>query len=152
MDDDRLSLRADGLERMLCFAIYKAEQAFNRAYRSALEPLGLTYPQFLVMRLLWKDGRLSVGQVSERLGLDTGTVTPLLKRLSAIGLVVRERRLDDERRVDVVLTEEGRALESKSGAVMECIAQAVGMDEASALRLLKDINDLASNLNGAAKG
>lgn len=137
---------------MLCFALYKAEQAFNRVYRTALEPLGLTYPQFLVMRLLWKEGRLSVGQVGERLGLDTGTVTPLLKRLSAMGMVVRERRLDDERRVDIALTEEGRALEAKSGAVMECVAHAVGMDEIDALKFLNEINGLAANLNKAAKG
>lgn len=136
---------------MLCFALYKAEQAFNRVYRAALEPLGLTYPQFLVMRLLWKDGRLSVGQVGERLGLDTGTVTPLLKRLSAMGMVVRERRLDDERRVDIALTEKGRALEAKSGAVMECVAHAVGVDEIDALNLLNDINRLSANLNKAVK-
>lgn len=138
------------LDQMLCFAVYKAEQAFNRVYRMALEPLGLTYPQFLTMRLLWSEGSLSVGEISERLGLDSGTVTPLVKRLSLMGLVKKARRADDERRVDIFLTEEGRALEEKSGAVMRCIGEAVGMTGAQASEMLSTINSLAANLNQAA--
>lgn len=138
-----------GLDQMLCFAVYKAEQAFNRVYRQALEPLGLTYPQFLTMRLLWNEGSLSVGEISERLGLDSGTVTPLLKRLTLLGLVKKTRRADDERRVDIFLTDEGRALEAKSGAVMQCIAQAVAMDGTDGLVTLKTINRLTANLTDA---
>lgn len=140
-----------GLDRMLCFAVYKAEQAFNRVYRSALEPLGLTYPQFLTMRLLWNEGSLSVGEISERLGLDSGTVTPLLKRLTLMGLVNKARRADDERRVDVFLTDKGRALEEKSEAVMLCVAEAIAMDAGDGEEVLATINRLTSNLGRAAE-
>ncbi|MDP9835796.1 DNA-binding MarR family transcriptional regulator [Neorhizobium huautlense] len=140
-----------GLDQMLCFAVYKAEQAFNRVYRQALEPLGLTYPQFLTMRLLWSEGSLSVGEISERLGLDSGTVTPLLKRLSLMGLVKKARRADDERRVDIFLTDEGRALEAKSEAVMQCIARAAAVDGEEGDDMLSTINRLIANLNHAAE-
>jgi len=136
-----------GLDQMLCFAVYKAEQAFNRVYRIALEPLGLTYPQFLTMRLLWNERNLSVGEISERLGLDSGTVTPLIKRLTLMGLVTKTRRADDERRVDIFLTDEGRALEQKSYAAMQCINQAVGMDRKSAGETLATINALTASLS-----
>ncbi|MGE7371222.1 MarR family winged helix-turn-helix transcriptional regulator [Neorhizobium sp. NPDC001467] len=136
---------------MLCFAVYKAEQAFNRVYRQALEPLGLTYPQFLTMRLLWKDGSLSVGEISDGLGLDSGTVTPLLKRLTLMGLVKKERRSEDERRVDILLTEAGRALETKSEAVMQCIAQAVALEGGEGREMLGTINRLTANLARAGK-
>lgn len=140
-----------GLDEMLCFAVYKAEQAFNRVYRQALEPLGLTYPQFLTMRLLWAEGSLSVGEISERLGLDSGTVTPLLKRLTLMGLVKKARRSDDERRVDIYLTDEGRALEAKSEAVMQCITQAAAVDGEEGADMLSTINRLTANLVHAAK-
>lgn len=138
-----------GLDQMLCFAIYKAEQAFNRVYRVALEPLGLTYPQFLAMRLLWREGSLSVGEISERLGLDSGTVTPLIKRLGLMGLVTKMRRTDDERRVDISLTEAGRALEAKSFDALKCVAQALAMDNEEARRTLSTINHLTENLTQA---
>ncbi|MEB2845357.1 MarR family winged helix-turn-helix transcriptional regulator [Endobacterium cereale] len=148
----RLKSTADiGLDQMLCFAVYKAEQAFNRVYRQALEPLGLTYPQFLTMRLLWSAGNLSVGEISERLGLDSGTVTPLLKRLTLMGLVKKARRTDDERRVDIFLTDEGRALEAKSEAVMQCIAQAIAVDGQEGDEMLMTINRLTANLTDAAE-
>ncbi|MGI2030754.1 MarR family winged helix-turn-helix transcriptional regulator [Rhizobium panacihumi] len=140
-----------GLDQMLCFAVYKAEQAFNRVYRHALEPLGLTYPQFLTMRLLWNAGSLSVGEISERLGLDSGTVTPLLKRLTLMGLVKKARRADDERRVDIFLTDQGRALETKSEAVMQCIAQAIAVDGREGEDMLMTINRLTANLSEAAE-
>ncbi|MGF9562974.1 MarR family transcriptional regulator [Neorhizobium sp. JUb45] len=140
-----------GLDQMLCFAVYKAEQAFNRVYRQALEPLGLTYPQFLTMRLLWNEGSLSVGEISERLGLDSGTVTPLLKRLTSMGLVKKVRRVDDERRVDIFLTDEGLALQQKSEAVMRCIAQAVAVDRSEGADMLMTINRLTANLTHAAE-
>ncbi|MFD1745362.1 MarR family winged helix-turn-helix transcriptional regulator [Rhizobium helianthi] len=136
----------EGLDEMLCFAVYKAEQAFNRVYRVALEPLGLTYPQFLTMRLLWREGSLSVGEISDRLGLDSGTITPLIKRLNAMGLVKKTRRADDERRVDISLTEQGRALEAKSAPAMQCVAKALGMDRDAAQHTLSTINQLTSNL------
>lgn len=141
-----------GLDDMLCFSIYKAEQAFGRVYRAALEPLGLTYPQFLTMRVLWAAGDLSVGEIASRLGLDTGTVTPLLKRLAAMGLVEKMRRTDDERRVDIRLTDKGRALQDQSEGVMTCIVAATGMDAAEARRTLDIVNRLTASLTASGQG
>jgi DNA-binding MarR family transcriptional regulator len=135
------------LDQMLCFAVYRAEQAFNRVYRTALAPMGLTYPQFLTMKLLWSEGSLSVGEISQRLGVDSGTTTPLIKRLSLMGLVTKMRRDDDERRVDISLTEKGRALQEKSDAVTQCIVDAVGMDAAQANETLATINALSTKLS-----
>lgn len=139
-----------GLDQMLCFAVYKAEQAFNRVYRAALEPLGLTYPQFLTMRLLWQEESLAVGEISERLGLDSGTITPLLKRLINMGLVRKQRRENDERRVDIYLTETGRALEAQAANVLNCVAEAIRMDEEQARATLHTINGLTTNLQAAS--
>jgi DNA-binding MarR family transcriptional regulator len=135
------------LDQMLCFAVYRAEQAFNRVYRAALAPMGLTYPQFLTMKLLWSEGSLSVGEISQRLGVDSGTTTPLIKRLSLMGLVTKMRRNDDERRVDISLTEKGRVLQEKSDAVTQCIVDAVGMDAAQANETLSTINALSAKLS-----
>ena len=143
---------SDNLDHMLCFAVYRAEQAFNRVYRIALAPLGLTYPQFLTMKLLWSEGSLSVGEISDRLGVDSGTTTPLIKRLSLMGLVTKMRREKDVRRVDIYLTDAGRALQEKSQAVMQCIQDAVGMDLPAVNDALATVNNLSTNLARAASG
>jgi DNA-binding MarR family transcriptional regulator len=104
------------LDEQLCFALYSASRLVTRAYRPLLEPLGITYPQYLVLLVLWEeapDGEqaVSVGRLGERLLLDSGTLTPLLKRMEAGGLVARSRSSADERVLEVRLTEAGRALE-----------------------------------------
>src|SRR5258705_35679 len=96
------------LDRHLCFALYSASRAMTAAYRPILTELNLTYPQYLVLLVLWEEGRITVGGLGERLQLDSGTLSPLLKRLEANGFVRRERSSDDERLVDVTLTPEGR--------------------------------------------
>src|SRR5690349_9051070 len=96
------------LDRQLCFALYSASLAMTRLYKPLLEPLGLTYPQYLVMLALWEDAGHSVGSLGDRLALDSGTLTPLLKRLESMGLVDRVRDPADERRVLVHLTAAGR--------------------------------------------
>ena len=101
------------LDRQLCFALYSASRAMTAAYRPILTELNLTYPQYLVLLVLWEEGRVTVGRLGERLQLDSGTLSPLLKRLEANGFVRRERSLDDERLVDVTLTPAGRRLERK---------------------------------------
>jgi DNA-binding MarR family transcriptional regulator len=146
MDNPQPTYDELSLDRMLCFSVYKAGQAFNRVYRTALEPVGLTYPQFLIMRLLWTEGSLSVGDICERLGLDTGTVTPILKRLTVMGLVKKERRAADERRVDIFLTEQGRRLEAASEAVTRHVTEAIGMDRTRTEETLATINLLTANL------
>lgn len=117
-------------EGMLCFDIYALHQAFGRLYKPLLEPLGLTYPQYLVMVVLWGDSPQSVGQIGHRLGLESSTLTPLVKRLEGAGLVTRTRDAEDERRVLVHLTEQGKVLADKARGVPACVLAATEMSEA----------------------
>ena len=129
--------RADWLklDHQLCFALYSASLAMTKFYKPLLEPLGLTYPQYLVMLVLWEGDGITVSQLGERIALDSGTLTPLLKRLEASHLVRRLRDTADERRVLLQLTLAGRALKSKAMAVPESVACASGcaLDELAAL-------------------
>lgn len=110
------------LDQQLCFALYAASRSFTSLYRPLLEPLGLTYPQYLVMLVLWEQDGLTVRELGQRLQLDSGTLTPLLKRLHAAGLVSRQRRKEDEREVDVRLTEAGLALRQPASDIPACLA------------------------------
>jgi DNA-binding MarR family transcriptional regulator len=102
------------IDQMLCFAVYSAGHAFTRFYKPRLDALDLTYPQYLVLLVLWEKDDITVKGLGDRLFLDSGTITPLVKRLEARGLVVRRRDEDDERQVRITLTEAGRALEDKA--------------------------------------
>ena len=113
------------LDHQLCFALYAASLAMTKAYKPLLAPLGLTYPQYLVMLVLWEGDGLTVSQLGARLALDSGTLTPLLKRLEAQALVQRQRDATDERRVRLQLTASGRALRAQALAVPQAIACAV---------------------------
>lgn len=122
------------LDRQVCFALYAASRAVTAAYRPLLEPLGLTYPQYLVMLVLWERGTLAVGDVGAALHLDSGTLSPLIKRMEAAGLVERRRSADDERRVLVALTTEGRGLRERAIEIPGRIVEAARVDpEALAL-------------------
>ncbi|RYE33899.1 MAG: MarR family transcriptional regulator [Hyphomicrobiales bacterium] len=123
------------LEQQLCFAIYQVGHAFNRAYRAILGELGLTYPQYLVMLVLWERDGLTVKALGERLLLDSGTLTPLLKRLEASGLIRRERDARDERQVRIHLAEKGEGLRGQGRCVQEAIGQALGGTAGEAGRL-----------------
>ena len=119
----------DGTPRLgqqLCFAVYQASHAFNRAYRPILAVLGLTYPQYLVMLALWEDDGPTVKALGEKLMLDSGTLTPLLKRLESAGLIRRERDAQDERQVRIRLTEKGEAMRAQGQGVQEAIGCALG--------------------------
>ncbi|HYJ97327.1 MAG TPA: MarR family transcriptional regulator [Burkholderiaceae bacterium] len=132
------------LDHQLCFALYSASLAMTKFYKPLLDPLGLTYPQYLVMLVLWEGDRITVSQLGERVALDSGTLTPLLKRLEASDLVRRLRDTADERRVLLQLTPVGRALKSKAMAVPESMACASGcaLDELAALTArLKALRD-----------
>jgi DNA-binding MarR family transcriptional regulator len=118
---DRPSIDLD-LSNFLCFAVYSANSAIGRVYKPILDRLGLTYPQYLAMVTLWKKDGQTVGEIGEQLLLETGTLTPLLKRLEAAGLVKRTRDTQDERVVRISLTEEGRSLKAKAKAVPNEIA------------------------------
>lgn len=129
------------LDSQLCFSLYSAQLAMTKVYRKLLADLGLTYPQYLVMLVLWEADGVTVSQIGERLFLDSATLTPLLKRLEAAGLVQRQRATEDERQVVVSLTAEGRALKRKAGAVPEAIFCATGCE-------LDELVDLKSRLDG----
>ncbi|WP_312131854.1 MarR family winged helix-turn-helix transcriptional regulator [Diaphorobacter nitroreducens] len=109
------------LDNQLCFALYSASLAMTKLYKPLLDTLGLTYPQYLVMLALWERDGLTVSELGERLFLDSGTLTPLLKRLEAAGLVVRLRDVQDERRVRITLTGQGRALRDGAQPIPHCV-------------------------------
>jgi DNA-binding MarR family transcriptional regulator len=112
----------------MCFALYAASRAVTGLYRPILEKLGLTYPQYLVLLALWERDEVSVGELGVALQLDYGTLTPLLKRLEANGLLRRERRRDDERAVRISLTEEGAALRQRANSIPAAIGDAMGLE------------------------
>jgi DNA-binding MarR family transcriptional regulator len=116
------------LDDQLCFALYAASRAVTARYRPLLEAIGLTYPQYLVMMLLWEQDNQTVGQLGSRLSLDSGTLSPLLKRLTAAGLVTRHRRVEDERSVSIALTDAGRALRDRALSISESMIGAIGFD------------------------
>ena len=124
------------LDQQLCFALYAASRSVTAIYRPLLEPLGLTYPQYLVMLVLWEQDGLTVGELGQRLQLDSGTLTPLLKRLQAAGHLTRQRRQQDEREVDIRLTEAGLALRDRAEGIPACLAQCMQLpfDQMTALR------------------
>ena len=109
------------LDNQLCFALYSASLAMTKLYKPLLDTLGLTYPQYLVMLALWERDGLTVSELGERLFLDSGTLTPLLKRLEAAGLLVRLRDVQDERRVRITLTGQGRALRDGAQPIPHCV-------------------------------
>ncbi|HET9645762.1 MAG TPA: MarR family transcriptional regulator [Burkholderiaceae bacterium] len=113
------------LDEQLCFAVYSTMLGINKIYRKVLKGLGLTYPQYLVMLVLWESDALTVSAIGERLFLDSPTLTPLLKRLEVMGLVARRRSDTDERQVIVSLTPTGRRLQSRAKDVPACVAAAM---------------------------
>ena len=123
------------LDHQLCFALYSSSLLMTKLYRPVLAPLGLTYPQYLVLLALWETDRLSVGELGARLYLDSGTLTPLLKRKQAAGLLTRSRATEDERRVIVALSATGRGLRRKAEKVLLTVTCATGceLDEIAAL-------------------
>ncbi|MEV7996472.1 MarR family transcriptional regulator [Streptomyces sp. NPDC086077] len=139
------------LDRQICFTLHAASRAFGGVYRVVLKDLGLTYPQYLVMLVLWEDGDLPVKKLGERLRLDSGTLSPLLKRLEAAGLVRRERSVRDERSVQVRLTEEGDAMRERAFQVPVRIAAATGFDVEEIRELGARLERLTTALDAAAE-
>jgi DNA-binding MarR family transcriptional regulator len=137
------------LDNQICFAVYSTAHAFNRVYKPLLHKLGLTYPQYLVMLALWERDGVPVKDIGERLFLDSGTLTPLLKRLEAASLVKRSRSTEDERLVLIALTQQGQALKEKARAVPQGIlaASACSLGELSAMK--RDLVALRDRLNAA---
>jgi DNA-binding MarR family transcriptional regulator len=138
------------LDDQLCSALYAASRAVTARYRPMLEELGLTYPQYLVMMLLWEQDNQTVGQLGGRLALDSGTLSPLLKRLTAAGLVTRHRRVEDERSVSIALTEAGRALREKSFAISEQMIGTIGFNASEFDDLKQRLRTLTERVTATA--
>lgn len=137
------------LPDMICFSLYSANHAMQRVYQPLLVPFGLTYPQYLTLMTLWAEDGRTVGDLGRSLQLESNTLTPLLKRMEAQGLVTRARGVEDERQVRVTLTDRGRALQAETAGLSTCIFDACGLavDELTALR--DQINGLRDRLRAA---
>ena len=140
------------LDRQLCFAVYAAGNAFNAAYKPMLDQLGLTYPQYLVLLVLWERDDVSVKDICTRLHLDSGTVSPMLKRLEAAGHVRRRRVPSDERVVRVELTEQGRSLRKKAGVGRETVLCALGGSDEPIQALRQELHRIIPLLRSIPAG
>jgi DNA-binding MarR family transcriptional regulator len=149
--DTHLPAPSVALDDQLCFALYAASRAMTARYRPMLEELGLTYPQYLVMMLLWEEDHQTVGQLGARLALDSGTLSPLLKRLTAAGLVTRHRRVEDERSVAIALTDSGRALRDRAIAISQDMICALDLDVESFADLKQTLNVLTQRVTEAPR-
>jgi len=134
------------LDGQLCFALYSANLAMGKLYRQLLSGLDLTYPQYLVMLVLWEGDGITVSELGDRLFLDSATLTPLLKRLQAAGLVQRTRGTHDERQVIVTLSDEGRALREKAGQVPVDVFCATGCEIDEVVGLKSQLEKLRAGL------
>ncbi|MGW0995456.1 MarR family winged helix-turn-helix transcriptional regulator [Streptomyces sp. NPDC002523] len=138
------------LDDQLCFALYAAQRAVTAAYRPLLDDLGLTYPQYLVLLVLWERGEMSVKELAGALRLDYGTVSPLLKRLEGAGLVRRERAADDERSVLVTCTGRGEQLKERAARVPGALLAGTGLDAQEVVRLREELRRLTERAGAAA--
>ena len=134
------------LDNQFCFALYSASLAMTKTYKSLLDKLGLTYPQYLVMLVLWQEDGLLVKTIGENLFLDSGTLTPLLKRLEASGFIVRARDLEDERQVRITLTREGRALKRRALDIPPQVLCASGQSEQAIATLRVQLASIRDDL------
>ncbi|WP_200945645.1 MarR family transcriptional regulator [Methylobacterium sp. Leaf456] len=135
------------LDNQLCYALYAAAHRMTKSYRPMLERMGLTYPQYLVLLVLWESDGITVSEIGRRLRLDSGTLTPVLKRLEASGFLSRSRRQSDEREVEISLTEEGRALRAQAVAVRQSVMCQLNMSEPEIQAMRADLNALIENLS-----
>lgn len=146
-DDKKVKTMPLLVDQQLCFALYSANLAMNKVYRQLLSQLDITYPQYLVMLVLWQKDDVTVSEIGEQLFLDSATLTPLLKRLESAGLIYRQRTRQDERQVAVTLTESGRALRVKAEAIPEAVKCATACDDDALLALKLQLDGLRDNLN-----
>ena len=135
------------LKNQLCFALYAATNAITRAYRSRLSHIGLTYPQYLVMMVLWETDGITVKTIAEHLHLDSPTITPLLKRLESCGFVSRQRNVKDERVVNVFLTDTGRGIQARVADMQKGVACQTGMQETQFIELRSTLHELVDSIN-----
>jgi len=136
------------LDRQLCFAAYSVSQAFNRVYKPGLDRIGLTYPQYLVLLVLWEQDDQTVNQIGKQLHLDSGTLTPMLKRLEASGILRRQRDARDERQVRISLTAKGAGLKEQAAKARRGVACATGLPAPEIQALRDELIRLRDSLNG----
>ena len=137
------------LDEQLCFALYATSLAMTKVYRPLLRSLGLTYPQYLVMLSLWQNGELSVGQLGEKVALDSGTLVPLIRKLSALELLNRHRSPADDRSVLISLTAQGAALQERTHTIHEQVSCTTQRSDAQRLALVSDLQTLRASLREA---
>jgi DNA-binding MarR family transcriptional regulator len=135
------------LENQLCFSVYATSRSITKIYRPFLDELGITYPQYLVMLLLWENKTITLKDLGNKLYLDSGTLTPLLKRLENLEFIKRERSSEDERLLCVTLTEKGAALKEKASSIPECIVKAMNVDYTELFKLKKELDSLLHQIN-----
>jgi DNA-binding MarR family transcriptional regulator len=140
------------LQNQLCFPLYAASRLLTRLYQPMLEPLGLTYPQYIVLLILWEDGPSTVSHIGKRAQLATNTLTPLLKRLEALALLTRERRSKDERVVNIVLTAAGEDLRAQCACIPMEMFQQVGYPIADSLGLKRQLDAFLLHLESLTPG
>jgi MarR family transcriptional regulator, organic hydroperoxide resistance regulator len=136
------------LDQQLCFALYAASHAITRSFSPGLKALGLTYPQYLVMLVLWQDDALTLKALADRLDLDSPTLTPLLKRLEASGYITRARSRTDERALEILLTDAGRALRDRAEEVQAQVSRQSGLPEDAMARMRSELHKLSLHLKG----
>jgi MarR family transcriptional regulator, organic hydroperoxide resistance regulator len=149
MGSNKRTLTTDSallLDNQLCFALYSTSLAMTKLYKPLLEEMGLTYPQYLVMLVLWEQDDMAVSELGSRLYLDSGTLTPLLKRMEVAGVLTRRRSTDDERRVHIVLTEAGRKLKSRAARIPGCVLQAAQCPLPELVSLTQQVQALRERL------
>jgi len=144
-----IASRQQPLDRQLCFSIYGADLAINRAYKPMLDQLGLTYPQYLVLHALWEADGLTIGAIAERLALEPSTITPLVKRLELAGFLTRLRNPKDERQVRVSLTDKGRDMREESACLGETLLKRAGMSLEELGQLNRQVQRLRDALSQA---
>ncbi len=135
------------LSNQVCFLFYQIDREITSLYRPFLDSLGLTYPQYLVMLVLWEEDNITVGHLGERLALDTGTISPLVKRMEKAGLLTRSRDGHDERVVRIMLTEKGIALKETAASVPEALASCLELSYEEYLKLKKDMTALLEKIH-----
>jgi MarR family transcriptional regulator, organic hydroperoxide resistance regulator len=140
------------LGEFLCFAIYSTSHAFNRVYQPLLRELDLTYPQFIAMVLLWAQDGQTVGDLGRQLFLQSNTLTPMLKRLEALGYIRRNRDSADERQVRINLTEAGRKLRLRASDIVRCVRSATGLGDRQAKALIEEVDALRNALESQTSG
>lgn len=134
------------LDNQICFPLYVIAKEITGLYRPFLDEIDITYPQYLVMMVLWENDGLTVGHIGDKLFLDSGTLTPLLKRLEAKGLIIRKRKSEDERVVEIFLTDDGKQLQQRACEIPDKIQKRIGIEAKDLLELKKKVQKILNNI------